>query len=818
MNRTHQRNADRDGQQGLVSTIEGLWHDLRLALRNCARNPGFTLLVLLVLGATIGLNTSLFTVFNGIAFRPWAVRDASEVVNLYRAPVNAMGGPESAGGFSLEEFRYLSQHARALRGVIAMQDADDILIGDSDRPVKASYVSASYFQVLGIDMAKGRSFAVEDDRVDAPQPVAVLSHHAWTNQFGGDAEIVGKDIRLGAVLFRVIGVASPAFGGTNPIRTDLWIPFAAMSLLRPLDTSVRPLLTDPEVCCVSVAARQAPGVGHDHAAAELSVLDRQFTTQYAQKDRKIIVTGTTFLSNPGAKRALIIPAFGLLFVGVSVILLLACANIGSLLLARASARRREIAIRTALGASRARLLRQFMTENLLLACLAGLVGVWVASVLPSYLLIDVFGQPLTFQLRPDAAVFVYTFGVAMAACLAFGLVPALQGTQLDADEVLREHTATSGVRPRARNVLLAIQVTASVVLLISAALLARGLNRAQTQDPGFAIRDVTVVAFDLPPQAYQGPRLQTFFSTLAQELAQTPLAGAVAFTSQEPFSARRSQVGCHASQPSDRVLLSVHVSPTYFDVLRIPLVAGRGFRRGEETTSIILNQTAAQQYWRGQNPVGRTLTCGERVREVIGVARDAYTAGLDQIEPTVYDTAASVQPPRLLVRTSASDTLATLTAIVTRHDDRVKLRTTPLSGALDKWLAPSKGIAGLAGILGAYALILATVGMFGVFAYVVQQRTSELGIRMALGATPTQVVRGVLASTARAVGAGVIVGVLLAGLASRLLTRYLYGVNPLDPVAYGGVILVVAGAAMAASYLPARRATRQDPVAALRST
>jgi predicted permease len=801
---------------GIWSAIESLWRDVRLALRSFVRNPGFTALALIVLGVTIGLNTTLFTVFNSIAMRPWAVRDASEVVNLFRARVNVTTGPDAAGGFALEEFRYFSEHSRTMSGFIATQDADDILLGESERPVRATYVSGNYFKVLGIDMAMGRSFAVDDDRIDAPQPVVVLSHHSWTNTFASDPEIIGKDIRLGQLPFRVVGVASPTFGGTNPVQTDLWIPFAAMPLLRPADASVGPLLKNVDTCCVAVAGRRAPGIGDDQARAELSLLDRQFTTQYKLKDRKIIVTGTAFLSNPGAKRALIIPTFGLLFVGVSVILLLACANIGSLLLARAAARRRDVAIRTALGASRTRLLRQFMTEYLMLAFAAGLLGLWIASVLPSYLLNDMFGQSLTLQLRPDAAVFVYTFGVAILACLAFGLLPALQGTRLEADEVLREHTAASSVRLRARNVLLALQVMASVVLLISAALLARGLSYAQNQDPGFAVHDVTVVSFELPSQAYQGARLQSFFTTLDQDLAQTSLVGAYGFASPEPFSSRRSQIGCRTTEPSDRVLLSMNVSPTYFDVLRIPLVAGRRFRRGEESTSIIVNQTAAQQYWHGQNPIGRTLTCGGHAREVVGVARDVYLSGLDQIEPTVFGTSDAQRPAQLLVRRAESETMAVLTALVQRHDDRVKLHAMPLYGALDRWLAPTKAITGLAGVLGAYALILATVGMFGVFAYVVQQRASEMGIRIALGATPAQVIRGVMASTARAVAVGVVVGVVLAGLASRLLTRYLYGVSPLDPLAYGLAIIAVAGAALAASYLPARRATRLDPVATLR--
>ncbi len=811
-------NAGDYGQSGLGvrAAVEGIWRDVALALRNALRNPGSTLLALLVLGATIGLNTTLFTVFDGIAMRPWAVRDASQIVQLFHAPVDTTSGPDAAGGFGLEEFRYLSQHTRTLSDVIAMQDAENIILTGSDRPLQAMYVSGNYFKALGIEMARGRSFAPDEDRVGAPQPVVVMGYHTWVSQFGSDPDIVGKDIRVGAVPLRVVGVAAEAFGGTNPTRTDLWMPFAAMPLVRPDDPTARAFLTDPNQCCVAIAGRLAPAANHERAAAELNLLDRQFTTEFKQKDRKVLLTDTSFLANPGSKRALIVPAFALLFVGVTVVLLLACANIGSLLLARAAARRREVAIRTALGASRTRLLRQFMTEHLLLACAAALLGLWVASVLPSYLLNDVFGQGLAFQLKPDVTVFVYTLAVAVAACAAFGLVPSLQATRLEADEVLREHTATSGVRQRARNVMLAIQVMAGVVLLISASLLARGLNHAQSQDPGFAVRGVSVVSFDLPPNAYTGARLQNFFSTLDQELAQTSFAGAVGFASYEPFSSRRNQIGCRTTDRPNRTLHTLNVSPTYFDVLRISFVAGRTFARGEDPNAIIVNQNAAQLYWRGQNAVGQTLICNNILHQVIGVARDAYTFGLDQIEPTVYNPLLSQQPPRLLVRAGESDPIAAVAAIIHRHDDRVKLQVAPLSASLDKWLAPTKAIALVAAVLGAYALILATVGMFGVFAYVVQQRSAELGIRMALGATSSQVIRDVLASTTRAVAIGASVGVVCAALVSQALTRFLYGVSPWDPLAYGAAILCVAGAAIAASYLPARRATRVDPASILR--
>jgi predicted permease len=796
--------------------VEALFQDAGYAMRNMRRHPGSSLLAVGVLGATVGLNSTVFTVFTGIALRPWAVADPSRVVQLFRAPVHAADGPASAGGFSLTEFRYLAEHARSLGGVIAMQNVDHPRLGDEHRPIAASLVSGSYFAVLGVEMAAGRRFGPEDDRVEAPRAVAILGHHVWKGQFAADPGIVGRVIRLDDVAFEVVGVAAPEFGGTNATRTDLWIPFAAAPLLRPLDSDARALLTDPGFCCVLVAGRLAPGVDRDRARAELDILDRQFTTAHTQEDRRIVVTGTAFLSNPGAKRGLIVPAFGILFVALAVVLLLACANVGGLLLAQAAARRREVAVRMALGAGRGRLLRQFMTENLLLAGAAGLLGIGIAFVFPSFVLRDVLGQAVTFQLRPDVSVFVYTLVVALLACVAFGLVPALQGTQVDADEVLREHTAASGIRLRARNVLLAIQVMTSVILLISAGLLARGLHHARTQDPGFAVQEVSVWAVELPQNAYQGPRLENLISQLEQQTDQAGLARSVGFASLAPFSSNRSQVGCRSFDSADRLLMSLKVSPGYFDVLRIPVLTGRSFTPGEGAGTVIVNQALARRQWPGRTAVGQTLVCGGKAREVVGVAGDAYTWGLDQIEPTVYEPLGHRQVPQLLVRTSDAQTAAALRAMVTRLDPRITLQPTPLSAGLADSIGPARAIAGLAGLLGAYALVLATAGMFGVFAYVVQQRTPELGIRMALGAQPAQVTWAVMGNSARSVGTGLLAGFVCAVGTSQLLTRYLYGVSPLDPLAYGVVILTVSAAAMAASYLPARRATRVDPIAALR--
>lgn len=798
------------------SALEGVWQDASYAARNFAREPGFTLLALIALGGAIGVNTSLFTVFNAVALRPWNVKDPGRVVNVLSMALNS-GGERTGGGFSLAEYRYFSEHARSFDSLIAMRAADEIRFDDSDRRLPANYVTGNYFQTLGVDMEKGRGFLAEEDRMEAPQAVGVLSYRAWQSQFGGDPAILDRRVRLDGVPFTIVGVASRDFGGTSPARNDIWLPFSAMALLHPGDANVRALFRSPKYCCSSVAARLAPGAVSAQARAELETLSRQFSSLNQLANKGILLAGTSLLANPGAKRNRIVPAFALMFFAVTVVLLLACANVGNLLLARAAARKREVAIRLALGAGRSRLFRQFITESSLLACAASAVGVLIAWVLPSYIMDRALDQAASFYLRPDLTVLLYAVFVAVLSCLAFGLVPSLHVTHWAVAGALREHAGFSGVRLSLRNVLLSIQVAASIVLLVGAGLLVRGLARARNQDPGFAVAGVAIVSFELPSNTYQGARRQSFFLALQQELERAETSQQVGFASLAPLSPTKNQAGCRSGREEERQVLVLDVSAGYFDVLRIPIATGRNFGRPESApNSIIVNQTLASRYWPGESPIGKSLICAGAQREVVGVAKDAYTWGFDQIEPAFYQSYTGASVPEILTRRTQGDGAQAIASVVNRLDARIKLRVTPLSGNLDRWLAPSQVIAMLAGVLGTLALALATIGMFGVFAYVVQQRTQELGIRMALGAQPAQVVRLVLGATLRAVLAGLGVGFTCALGVSRLLARFLYGVSPLDPLAYCSVAVVFLLAATAASYLPARRATRVDPMTALR--
>ncbi len=504
------------------------------------------------------------------------------------------------------------------------------------------------------------------------------------------------------------------------------------------------------------------------------------------------------------------PIFALMLAGVMLVLLLACANVGNLLLARAAARRREIVTRLSLGASRARVIRQLMTESLVLACAAGAAGIALAYRLPALVFRAAVNEPLSFGVDPDSTVLAYTVALCLLACMVFGLAPALHGTR----------SGVMGTRLRLRNSFLAVQVAASVVLLVGAGLLVRGIQRARHQDPGFAIRDVASVSFDLPANAYDAPRTRAFFAQLTRDLEALPGLQPIGLTRTEPLSSSRSFTNFRLpgeEETQSKPVQFQEVSAGYFDVLQIPIVAGRNLEPADGArNAIVINETMARRYWTTATAaVGKTILSA-LTHEIVGVAKDAYTTDLDKIEPTLYQPLSGRSVPRALVRTAAGESARAVAAAAARLDPRVQVRVTPLAENLDRWLDAVRTGAAVAAGLGMLALTLASIGMFGVFAYWVQQRTQEIGIRMALGARPGQVIHLVLSTGSRAVLLGLTAGLAGAIAGARLLHSYLFGLSPLDPVAYCGAAVVLATAALAATYWPARRATRIDPIRALR--
>jgi predicted permease len=804
--------------------IESAWQDARYGVRNLARQPGFAFISVAVLGSVIGLNTSLFTLTAGLLFRPWSgISEPSRVVMVY--PVSQTG----TAGFSLASQRYLSERATSFSGLAAMRTENvDLGVDGALGKTNAFLVSGNLFEVLGVVMARGRGFVPDDDRPGNARAVAVVGFAFWRSRFGGDPNLVGSEVRVNDVPFTVVGIAPPEFVGPEPGSANLFLPISSVALLRPNDPSAQSLLYAPDFCCSDVVGRLAPGATRNQARAELEVLAESFRRDANLQNAgdgsawRMAVAGTEFLARPGRKNQPL-AVVGVLSAGLLLVWLLACANVGNLQIARATSRSREIGVRLSLGASRGRLIRQLVTESLVVSVIASVLGVAVAFVLPPVVLrlfADIRSTP--FSLAPDAAVLGYAMVLAGASAVVFGLAPALHATRSDIGNALKTHDGPASSRVRLRTLLLGLQVAISVILLVSAALLVRGAQRRSTSfDFGFSYDDVSVVSFEVPA-TYGTASSDALLAALTDGLR--GMQGKPhAFATREPLALSREVT--HIQLPGSVALRAesmwyLEVTPDYFDVLRIPMIAGRGLRASDTGSTVMINESLARLYWPNENPVGKTFLIGvpggRAPREIIGVVRNAYTTGLDQVPPMIYGALTRPRPmqfPKLLMRGAVA---ADIARIVGRIDARVHATTTPLSAQVEDRLQSSRYGAVLAAILGGFALALAAVGTCGVFAYIVRQRTREIGIRIALGAPPFAVVRLVLLGQSRALLWGLVLGVAGAVPTSIVLRGFLYGLSPFDPVAYAGVSAALAVAALFASYPPVRRATRIDPVAALR--
>ncbi len=828
----------------MTAWLSSIRTDIVYAVRRLRRAPGVALTVLVVLGAAIGLNATLATIIIGAGWRPWSgVSEPDELVRVY-----AQDPSGQVSGLSIADARNLAGHAKSLSGVGLMRgDAVEIEVTGERRSARVLMISGNLLDLLGVPLALGRRIIPDDDRPGRPRAVAMLAHTTWQRRFGGDPRIVGSSLRINGEPFTVIGVVSAEFESAEPAYDiDIYLPAEAVTLLRPGDSEARRILNDPRACCADVVARLSPGAIRQQAASELAVLARGWTAMSGLPARGAAVTDTTFISQPGrfdSAQALV--TLTMLAGGLVLVWLIACANIGNLLLARSLARLREVGTRAALGASRARLVRLMVIEGAVLGVLAAMAGVLIAAQLP-FALFRLVADPSTraqfpFPVAPDATILAFAVGGGLLSALVFSLAPALIVARLAATRTMRPGLESWPYRLRLRSVLLAVQVAVSVILLASAGLLVRGAQQgAASFDPGFRVDGVTAVKFAVPERTYDRARAMALFE---RSLPGRQRQGGVdyAFASRDPFSLYREGTLIRMpGEPNDRLheVLYLDVSSNYLPLLEIPLRAGRGFSEGDTGQPVVIvNDAMARAFWPDRDPIGQTFImrrrgpAGELVpQQVIGVARNVSVNASANARPIFYravkpgaevldyigqDPRAS-QAPVLLVKgpRSAAAQVAALTASI---DSRIRVTLAPLSDELTTVRASMKWGPILATTLGAFALGLATIGMFGVFAYAVQQRTREIGVRMALGASPPAVVRFVVAGHSRAMLVGVAVGLAGAIASSIGLRARLFGLSPLDPLTYGTVALLLAGAGLIAAYAPVRRATRISPSAALRS-
>jgi len=810
------------------SWLDSTRQDVRYAVRSLGRRPGFASLALLTLGAAIGVNTTLFTVFDAVFLRPWPVPDASAV---FEVTITHDGLQPQMEEFSFGELRHLQDHARTVAGLMASKCAferdPDCRVTLDDRKVSPLFVSRNYFTVLGIPLDRGPGFSGSEDTAEAE---VIISYGLWQERFGSDSSIIGKPVRLNEAAFTVVGVAPNDFVGTSFTRKDVWIPLSVRPLVHP--RALQPVR-------LRLAGRLGSDAALRQAQSELEVLSRGYRSGLSLSENsrrdplyragRIDLVGTSFNPNPG-KTGGGYAIFGLLALGTLLVLVLACANVGNLLLARGAARAREMAVRLSLGAGRPRLVRQLLTENLILATSAAILGLLVAFIVPPFFVDWIYMQfgglgTRPFSVTPDLTVLAWTAGLVVLTCVTSGVAPALHAVRHSVSAVMNKEAAVGGSRLRLRNSLLAVQVVVSVVLLAGAALLVRSVRYAENVDLGFQPDNVRVMSFEFPA-SYDSPQTAPFARQLIDVLAEREPAGSLALASLVPFERRRGGVEFRVPDGTDERFAEVtEVTPGYFEVLRIPVVAGRSLTRADRGRDVVvINQSLAETLSSTLPPVGKTITIGNTLFEVVGVVKDVATPGgllrngpvMALYRPLTPGSVSRGVVPRVLVSSDGPTSSSAIAAEVKAIDQRVDIAVNALRDNIDRQLAPHRMGATVAAALGLIAVTFASIGVFGVFAYLVQQRTREIGVRMALGARPQQIVGFILRSSSPALVIGLGLGFGGALAASRLIESSLIGISPLDPLAYTAVVVILAAAAGVAVLVPASRAIRIDPVTALR--
>ncbi len=815
--------------------------DLRHGLRQLRRQPLFAAAAIGSLAIGIGLNTTLFSVVNAVLFRDNVVAAPDRLVEIYSGlskdfPQLTTSYPDfkdiRAGADALQS---ISGNAY-VRGILSTSERGVLVTGEA--------VTANYFQVLGIPLALGRGFRSGEDAAPSIAAVAVISHDLWRNRFGQRAEVVGETVTLSGVPYTVIGVAPAAFTGTMPgIPTEFWVP---VTMVEHLQFSGVQASTDEDPGATRldrrgtrwlfVKGRLADGRSVDEARAQVETIYARLRATYPNTNKDVtasVVPATSVRFHPMLDGYLRAASAGLL-AAVGLVLLIACANVANMLLARGASRRRELAVRAAIGASRRRLVGQLLAESMLLAVIGGSLGLliaWWAGQALSGIGSDVFPMRIRFEFSIDRTVLMFAALVSIVTAVLFGLAPAWSSSRPELVPALKDSGNANGRRRTSvRNVLVVGQLALSLILLVSGALLTRGLLTAQNTNLGFDPTPLSSLSFNLQMNGYDLDRAMTLRDRALQSLGGVPGVTAVSTASRLPLAPDINMdtvnvPGHHAPDDDGLPVDTVAVGSDYFDTVGIPVVAGRAFTEEEVRAGrkvAIVNETMARQFWPDGSAVGRIIRIGGKdPHEVVGIARDHKVRSVGEApRPYLHVPSGRSQSVNLVVRTTMPATAALpglRTALWGLEPNIVFTEDVPVQQVADTTVAPTRVGAMVLMAFGALALGLAAVGVYGVIAYSVSRRTREVGIRMALGAERGQVLRMVLGQGVRLAAAGVGLGVLASAGVGRLLESLLYGVSSFDPIAYAAAAAILILIAGAANLIPAISASRIDPVRALRS-
>ncbi len=818
--------------------METFWKDLRYAFRMLLKSPGFTLIAMLALGLGIGANTAIFSVFNGILWRPLPAKDPQQLVILAAKP-RAIDFPLQLSYPDFKDYRELKTAFSDLAGY----SPSPVNFGAEGRPERAwaEMVSGNYFSMLGLEPAIGRTFAPDEGWVPGKDPLMVLSYKYWQKRFGGNPAVVGQTVQVNNHAFTIIGVAPENWRGAYYfLEPDFYLPLTTLGILDPTQTDT---LDRRTATFLRVIGRLQPGVTPAQAMAAAEPLDRHLAEEFPEAHNStslLVLPELKARPEPGLTNFMSTAALVFMLL-VGLVLLIACANVANLILARANGRRKEFATRTALGATRGRMMRQMLTETVLLSAFGGILGLvfarWAALALMSvHIPTDV---PIRlFDMRMDWRIFGFSFLAALLTGMIAGLLPSLQASRTDLADTLKAGGRSGGASSghhRFRNALVIAQVAVCMLLLACAGFFMRSLQNSAQVDMGFRVGQTLMVTMDLGLQGYTEERGQQFYKQLSERVRAIPGVRDAAIGAYIPMGYDNSLTNIYPegqvidAKEKTETALDDEVQPQYFQAAGTPVIQGREFTEADNATApkvAIVNEAFAKKIWPNQNPLGKNFRIkkdGPPI-QVVGVTRTGkYLFLYETPQPFVYFPLTqhyvsgaslfvqSVGDPQQLV-TAVREQISQLDANlpvfgVTTMDSHVKY---------GKPLLPARLSVMLVGAFGLLGLVLASVGVYGVVSYSVSQRTQEIGIRTALGAQRSNVLGLVLKQGMSMALIGTAVGIVLSFLLFRGLSSVLYGVKSTDFVTLGAVSALLLAVAFTASYIPALRATRVDPVVALR--
>jgi predicted permease len=811
-----------------------LTQDVIYAARLLRRSPIFTLTAVLSLAIGIAGNAAIFSLADALLLRQKPGLDnPSRLVEV--------GRTQNGSGFDNMSYpNYIDYRDRnavfaGLAGTRFGPEPFGLGTGESSERVWGMPVSGNYFDVIGTPFTLGRGFRADEDRIGGANSVVVISHALWQHRFEGSPGILGRTIRLNGRMFTIVGVASAGFAGTNFLASDLWIPISAFVGLTARDSA---LLTNRRAVWMVGIGRLKPGVTIGQARAEMNTLaaalEREYPRENEGKGIALVSTGAV----PGGQMRTMFTAFvGFLFLLVLLVLMIACTNVAGMLLARGVVRGREVAVRLAVGAARGRILRQLMTESVLLSLLgagAGVAGaLGMIRALRAFL--PVLPIPLAVDFQLDWRVVAFSVALSLVTGLLFGLVPALQAVRTDLVSSLKVEGGAGGHRLRMRQVFVVAQVAMSVLLVVCALLFVRSLLHAGAIDPGFDVDNADAVAVDFRLAGYERAAGQQSAEQILARVRQLAGVRSAAFMRMLPLTGSGLGLGGirRPDQPADSPGIRADwnvISPTYFDTMRTPLMDGRAFtdadREGAPHVAIV-NETFARTAWPGQPAVGKVLLNNfaegrpPRELQVVGVAKDSKYRSIGE-DPRAFIFVPAAQhfmsEMWLVARHGGATAIPAIRALLREVEPNLPVTVaSPLTDVTSIGLLPNRVAAWIAGAFGMVGVLLAAIGIYGITAFSVTQRTREIGLRVALGAQRRDVLTLVVGHAMRMAAAGVVIGVLLAAVLTRFLVSLLYGIRPIDPVSFGAGILLFATLAFAASVMPARRAAAVNPVEALRN-